>query len=921
MLQKKDVSRPAKHPRRAHRADAPQEVPTDQLLEALAKVYHKKEKSAAFDTERPIYVKLIPKLIKALGSAYILEKPFAMGSTATVWRVHDRHLNQTRALKLARPDLSKIENIIVVFRGERDRLANLNHQNIIKIYGSDEVKLNIRSQPYSFPYFVMEFLHGVEDLDKYIVSNLTSLSGDRIISYFQDLISGIAFLHEQKIIHCDIKPGNLLIAPNKPALVADLGYSKHLQKPAASKETEVSYTRDYAHPELRQKIVDSKDSAANVARIPQKDLKPKFDLFAFGRSLQDVMNQISEFERTAAENGDDKPSVFTTYQWTYLSYISKRLLDGKIERREKDEFKSDNIGGLPEAVMEEIRYLSADDALEDFEKLLKLYDLEGEIPELNVNSGSFIQIPHCQVPLTPRVEKVINHPRFKRLAQVSQLGFVSLIYPSANHTRYEHVLGTFTHCCAYIRALWYDQANPLFQCLMKKEHLELGLIAALIHDIGQYPMSHDLTEICSDFEHEKFTQHALETREDSSGECLADIIDRNWGVKLNDLMQVLNAKKGSPFRDRILHALISGPLDCDKLDYLKRDSTHLGVRFGFALDDERLLRNLTLAYQVGDDGSLEIAETGVTEKARVVAQAVWRTRKDMFTQVYWHHTARAVKAMLTFVVRNILIDLAKDSETADDLQSRFWRSFDTLIMDPMNFVPANNCVEEGARDVLSDEQTESDFVDDPKPSHGNLTSSHLTPTDNFLLLFLWDFGTDDVRRMIRAIQERVIYKRVAVLSASEQEAEFNSVYSFFRERRISNELDKLEADRLAKETKIINKIKEVLPNKKYLVQPESDVDATVEELRCVKPLILIDVPLKSFAKVEEKKASLLYLPERASHVNRNQPDLFPRFKPSELETVPFDRDVGKIRVLCHPRWFNLVTDCLTQDEIVRLISH
>src|SRR5208282_6157204 len=130
-------------------------------------------------------------------------------------------------------------------------------------------------------------------------------------------------------------------------------------------------------------------------------------------------------------------------------------------------------------------------ALQDIQKLLHLFDLEGKVPELDPDIRAYIQIPHAKVPKTPRVEAIINHPCFSRLARVSQLGFVSLVYPGAAHSRFEHSLGTLARCCAYVRALWYDTENPLFQSIMNEREVGLVLLAALLHDLGQYPMAHD----------------------------------------------------------------------------------------------------------------------------------------------------------------------------------------------------------------------------------------------------------------------------------------------------------------------------------------------------------------------------------------------------------------------------------------------
>src|SRR5207247_2126446 len=145
-------------------------------------------------------------------------------------------------------------------------------------------------------------------------------------------------------------------------------------------------------------------------------------------------------------------------------------------------------------------------------------------------------------------------PTFTRLAQVTQLGFVSLVYPGASHTRYEHVLGTFAHCCEYVRALWNDQRNPLFQCLITRHDVELLLLADLLHDVCQYPMAHDLTEISSDFAHEPSGPQLLQAGPPLVAESLADVVLGKWGVRPEELDEIWTANASSRFKCRLLKA-------------------------------------------------------------------------------------------------------------------------------------------------------------------------------------------------------------------------------------------------------------------------------------------------------------------------------------------------------------------------------
>jgi len=912
----------------------PDQPSPEHLLSLLRDIYGKKAKTAEeFEKEVKVYSELLPGLIKKLNASnYVLKEPRGLGSTAIVWVVFDRDLKQKRALKLPRPRLGKIENIVRVMRSERERLAALNHQNIIKIFTSGEIDQRIGDDEYSFPYFIMEFLEDIQDIDEFIVSNLESLTADEIIVYFQNLLSGLSFLHSQSIVHCDIKPGNLLKAPHSPALIADLGYAKHLYKITDDEKlTEVIHTPAYAHPELRKHLKESTDSAASIAEIPRSKLRAAYDLFAFGRSMQRILELIRKKDRENSDQGINRPT-FTHYQWVYLGIIAKRLLDGVVERP-GDDLQSDSIPGLPDDVMYELKYNTADDALEDFEKLLHLYDLEGEIPELNPHLSSFVQIPHCSVPFTSRVQEVINHPSFARLAQVTQLGFVSLVYPGANHTRFEHVLGTFAHACHYVRALWYDQANGMFQSIMSRKDLELGLLAALLHDIGQYPMAHDLTEIVSGFAHESLTLAALQREDPNCDETLAQVIWGAWGVDVNDIVDVMTAHSESPFKHRILHSLISGPLDCDKMDYLKRDSTHLGVKFGLSIDQDRLLRNLTIAYQSSehtvtseDRGQtrvkkLDIAEIAVTEKALVVAQSLWKTRKEMFAQVYWQHTTRALKSMLGYVVRNILIRLNGD----EDERETFWGDFNEFVFNPME-----SAWLAGSRDQGESRGKESETLEPSKLSVFEEASelkqmkpySKLAASDDALLRFLGRFASAEELEVIRGIQVRNVYRRLAVLSGSLTEKvrpgiEYDQIYRDFRTYRLNGEIDRIENTRKAWEKQIIEEFKERVRKDRRGLSPSLDPD----QISQIHPLILVDVPLKATSRTTEAEF-LVYLPEDYFGVHSREPAFFPRFERAELdiEKTRFDRDVGKIRVLSHPDWTEALVKFVPEEKVLEIIS-
>ncbi len=858
----------------------------EELLARLEKLYQKRDREREFADERELYEEALPKLLALLKTHYDVIELANIGSTASVWRIRDRALAQDRALKLARPRTGRLKDIVRIVTAESKTLAELNHQNIIRVYAAGELEFKCGSDDYALPYYIMEYIDGVKDLGDWIRAHGKEISAERITQIFRDALTGIAYLHARRIVHCDVKPGNILITPDGQVLIADLGYSHKRRMTADADEmTEITYTRRYAHPALQKEVVDRADEDANRSELEAQDLREVFDLFAFGRTMQEVLKEIRRCEDNSTA------SALTDYQWQYLTLVAKRLLDAQIVEHSDDDLLSDAIPGLPQEVHREIAYVRADEASSDLEKLGHLFDLEGDIPELNLAISSYIQLPGTRVPLTDRVKAIINHPAFVRLGKVSQLGFVSLVYPGAAHTRFEHALGTFANCAEYIRALWYDQSNCVFRAIMRKEDLEVALVSALLHDIAQYPMAHELTETATEFAHEGMTDVVLATGRGGIAN-LWSTVQSQWMVEPEMVVDVLQASKTSTFRARVLSSIINGPLDCDKIDYVRRDSTHLGVTFGEAVDYGRLTRNLTVVYVSKKEATLdsagkelwkdrlEVAEIGVTEKALVVAQGVWRARKDLFTQVYWQHSVRSLKAMLGYLVRDVLQNVSNSKG-----EEPFWRAFKEFVI---------QCSWDRASRV-----------------DGIWDTSYLGGADKEAVCFLHDHASPRGREMARRIQERQLYQRVAVLSHGRSEHLYDAVYERFRSSRLTGDHVHIESECLRVERELLKRIRSRRPG----------ASEWLREAQEVSPLVLVDVPVKSTRSVE-KEDVLWYLPEDVAGVHLRRTALFPRFAKAEavVGQSRFDKEVGKIRVLVHPQWRENVVRSLPEEEIIQIIA-
>ncbi|MCC6124905.1 MAG: HD domain-containing protein [Pirellulales bacterium] len=243
---------------------------------------------------------------------------------------------------------------------------------------------------------------------------------------------------------------------------------------------------------------------------------------------------------------------------------------------------------------------------------------------------SMIRIPpETDVPLTDRVRLLIDTADFRRLARISQLGLVSLVYPAALHTRFEHSLGVYRLALLYLKQLSHDER---FAAAVRPEQAEVFIAAALLHDLGHWPFCHPIEDLQlpSVPSHELFANSFL-----LEGE-IADVLRHDWNLNPRDVVALLSEKPRDD-AGKILAGLISGPIDIDKMDYLYRDSLHAGVPYGRHFDQQRLL------------GSLCLNEAGnglaITDKAKTAAELMVFARYVMFSEVYWHHGVRAATAM------------------------------------------------------------------------------------------------------------------------------------------------------------------------------------------------------------------------------------------------------------------------------------
>ena len=255
------------------------------------------------------------------------------------------------------------------------------------------------------------------------------------------------------------------------------------------------------------------------------------------------------------------------------------------------------------------------------------------IPELQSldRSSGLLRIPsQTDVPVTPRIMRIIDSPVFQRLKRISQLGLVAFVYPAANHSRFEHSLGVYRNCLLFVKQLAGDDR---FRKLVSNEQVEALILASLLHDVGHWPFCHPI----EDMGLEGLPRHESLAKRWLADEELRKLIASDWNACPELVTRIITKKTETPV-EKLLASVLSGPIDIDKLDYLYRDSLHAGVPYGMNLDSARLVRNLCLNEQ-GD-------AIAIGSKGRTATELVVFARYVMFSEVYWHHAVRSATAML-----------------------------------------------------------------------------------------------------------------------------------------------------------------------------------------------------------------------------------------------------------------------------------
>jgi HD superfamily phosphohydrolase/serine/threonine protein kinase len=856
----------------------------------------------------------IPKLRR-----YHFEQFIHAGGSGMVFRVKEKGGETDWALKIARKKTfdpapkSGIQES-PFSEAEITALQQVSHPNVVTLRDRITAEQGVVGLVTTYvpdPQPLDEYLRKTfaRDPDPNRRRGIASFSPERLdgacaflVARFSEMASALEHMHGRSLFHCDVKPANILIgaAPWR-AILTDLGSCVSLRHDRRNDEAQlrIHFTWTYAHPNLRNLEKDVREISGGGLRVSANvdaEKLQSYDLFALGRTIQETLAIL------VAEFGE---RCFAAYGFRFLHLVACMLLDGqnaplkdRVMTSDGRRFVSDAALDYPTDLFERHKITSADDLVERLRRFDRDYSWYGRIPELDpwqpeyVNTGSGPATPY-----TRRVLEVFNHPAVRRLRAELQLGWVRDVYPGATHTRWSHTLGVFANVCAYYSALLADPELPTARLLLDQADIEHGLVAALVHDIGQTAFGHDFEVInSSTFSHERLIPKLLYDKSLGS-EALATTIGQYWkNIDLNRVLLILGVKQEEKVRksaataldvlpsDGLARDMINGPIDADKLDYLIRDAASCGVPYGAGIDRGRFLRSLTVhVRKVPGSRACRLA-LAYRAKGAAAVESLLLARYQMYGAVYWHHTYRCIQAMLVQAVSTTFV---VESGLRVELIQRVF--YDRVVKRlPVDFAKLLGSIFKDKRSFSAPPEVAAE------PS----------------LEFAWQFADAKSRRLLERVARRDLYKRVYEIRTAElgHQVDYSSLQDKLAPNQRPNIAEALEGFFLrAIHTKIAQKHGPVESTS------ESQARSLAQQLKESElPLVVVDYPVRGIP--DEKNIPLeIGDPSRkyisgASVAEKTSRDVFVNVRRLQI-------DSASVRVFAEPHLHQLIVRYLDPSEV------
>ena len=248
--------------------------------------------------------------------------------------------------------------------------------------------------------------------------------------------------------------------------------------------------------------------------------------------------------------------------------------------------------------------------------------MDKKVLKINDPIHGFVLFPY-------KLAKIIDSKEIQRLMRIRQLSGTNHVFPGANHTRFEHSLGV-----AALAQRLMVTLRDMKQLDLSQDDIDDCVVAALCHDIGHGPFSHNFEGLlirATGKDHEDFGEWIITHSE--LGDTLSDLgFDTQYisAISTGKIIGQGNSK------GTLLSQAITSAVNVDSMDYLLRDNYHCGTH-GRSIDVSRLL--LSMDYL--DDGYL-----GIDINALIALEGFLLARISSFRTIYFHKTCRAVQLML-----------------------------------------------------------------------------------------------------------------------------------------------------------------------------------------------------------------------------------------------------------------------------------
>lgn len=582
--------------------------------------------------------------------------PIGQGGSGIVYAANQIFSNEAnvytkRAIKFFafRDDLVKQWGYVSKdnFDVEIKNISRFNHQNILKVIDGNYYPVSVDGVNINIPYTVTEFIEGpdLEVLFKESHKNLCVQifkDEEAVFDLFSQIVNGLIYLHKNGFYHCDIAPKNIFIKSDSDgeflAIIGDLGAGKTIS-PKNFESTRIIGTWNY----MPACVQNKKNKEVSYDEFCS--FQPLWDIHSTVLTLKEIITNI-------------KASKLFNFDFWNLDRLYEKLEDAK--------------------------YSSISDIANDIVHLRPTSNQIFRLDELSEASKSIGQVllPINSVYLSRRMRKLSKHDMLLRLMDVPQLLEGTVTFPGANHTRYEHALGTYELMRKAMLALLRNKEYAKF---FSEKYVIIGLLAALLSSLTYCPYSHAIIELQNQ---EKELYASITPRElfrklinkksyvshKSLYECISELFGE-YKISTSDIEYVIFGKESNSTRNKeleVLYYILNSSVGVRVIDYMMRDSHHIGLTY--KIDTDALFKSMSVVK-----AEFCLRQPGITSAEQIISNRYW-----LFKRIYWSDPNRANAALLKYILYSahsesfvkILYD-NYDMLSKKDIQSAILNSIDT----------------------------------------------------------------------------------------------------------------------------------------------------------------------------------------------------------------------------------------------------